>query len=253
MRLPIIPLRQTGVFPFFKGNSMQTTAHTTQYKLRHGQRTRAPAKHHGLEPSRSIPPWSASALSIRVLETVAQRSVIADLRKYAPIEVERDLDANVVALEELKDCLGLVMAISRGQEVIATIRLIPCGKGVTLAEKTWGEVTQMKEGFGAQSWEVGRLIIAPEHRSEELLRQCLFLALRELVSRASDAKHLHASCSPLMARLYRRIGFRTEKTIQGDNGLQHALVHAHVGDVARALGLSLPVQPDRDASLRKVA
>lgn len=216
---------------------MQAIAHAAPFHLTHAQHSRALTKHHGLDRAEWTAPCAASDLSLRVLETAAERSVIADLRKYAPLEAERDLDANVVALEELKDGLGLVMAISRGGKVIATIRLVPCGLGVTLAEKTWCDVTQVKEGFGARSWEVGRLIVAPEHRSEELLRQCLSLALRELISRANDAEHLHASCSPLMARLYRRMGFRTEKVIQGDNGLQHALVHARVLDVARALGL----------------
>ncbi|MDR7093697.1 N-acyl amino acid synthase FeeM domain-containing protein [Hydrogenophaga laconesensis] len=219
---------------------MQATAQATQNHFHRAPRSRVLAKPHGMSYSASTSQGAATGLSIRVLETVAERSVIADLRKYAPIEAERDLDAGVVALEEFKDGIGLVMAISKRQEVIATIRLIPYGLGVTLAEKTWCDVTRMKAGFGVNSWEVGRLIVAPEHRSEELLRQCLSLALRELVSRASNAEHLHASCSPLMARLYRRIGFHTEKIIQGDNGLQHALVHADVRDVAQALGISLP-------------
>lgn len=215
---------------------MQATAHASQCNLSHAQRSHAPQKHHDLPCGGSIPPSAASGLGIRVLETVAERAVIAALREYAPIEAEQDLDASVEALEELKDSLGLVMAISQDREVIATIRLIPHGFGVTLAEKTWSDVTERKERFGAQSWEVGRLIVAPERRSEALLRQCLSLALRELVSRAKDAAHLHASCSPLMARLYRRIGFHTEKVIQSENGLQHALVHARVHDVAQALG-----------------
>jgi predicted GNAT family N-acyltransferase len=189
---------------------------------------------HGFQRAEPVSPAPASGLSIRVLKTVAERSAIAELRQYAPMDAERDLDAGAADLEELKDSLGVVVAVYRDDEAIATIRAIPSGHGVTLAEKSWCDVTQAKEEFGARSWEVGRLIVAPEHRSAELLRQCIVLALRELI-RASDAEYLHASCSPLMARLYRRFGFATEKIVQGEHGLQHALVHARVSDVARAL------------------
>lgn len=176
-------------------------------------------------------------LSIRVLKTPTEQSVIKELRRYAPMDAERDLNASLDEVEELKDSIGLVMAIYRGGKAIATIRLVPSGHGVTLAEKSWCDVTQAREGFAERSWEVGRLIVAPEHRNAELLPQCLALALRELM-KVSDAEFLHASCSPLMARLYRRIGFAIEKTIQGENGLQHALIHARVDVVARALKIA---------------
>lgn len=196
-----------------------------------------------------IPPTTSYELSIRVLKTVAERSVIQELRRYAPMDAERDLNAGLADVEELKDTIGLVMAIYRGGEVIATIRLVPSGYGVTLAEKSWCDVTQVKEGFGERSWEVGRLIVAPQHRSAELLPRCLALALYELIN-GSDAEFLHASCSPLMARLYRRVGFSIEKIIQGENGMQHALIHARVEAVARALKVAqVPRAGSRSTSL----
>lgn len=213
-----------------------TTARAAQYQLRHAQRSRALAKHHGRPHAEPAVQRPASGLSIRVLETAAERSVIADLRKYAPIEAERDLDASLSDLEELKDRLGVVVALYLGWEAIATIRAIPCGHGVTLAEKSWGDATAGKAQYGEHSWEIGRLIVVPEHRSAELLASCLAMGLNELIA-ACDARYLHASCSPLMARLYRRYGFRTEKLIPGENGLQHALICAEVGDVIRSLNM----------------
>lgn len=180
-----------------------------------------------------IPPPASDELSIRVLRTEAERSAIKALRRYAPIDAERDLNADLDDLEDFKDSLGVVVAVFREDEAIATIRAIPSGHGVTLAEKSWIDMTQGKAEYGKSSWEVGRLIVAPEHRNGELLSRCLALALRELI-KVSEAQYLHASCSPLMARLYRRFGFSTERLIQGENGLHHALILARVGDVSRA-------------------
>jgi predicted GNAT family N-acyltransferase len=223
---------------------MEATA-IASHLNRHVHGIQRPSQSYGIFRAATTPPPALHGLSIRVLKTAAERSVITDLRRYAPMDAERDLNADLDELEEFKDHIGMVMAIYRGGKAIATIRLVPSGHGVTLAEKTWCDVAQVKEGFGHRSWEVGRLIVAPEHRNAELLPQCLALALRELM-KASDAAFLHASCSPLMARLYRRVGFSIEKIIQGEGGLQHALIHAHVEDVARALKIA-PTPPDMRA------
>lgn len=198
-------------------------------------------RHQGTRSPNPPVPWTETDLSIRVLKTADERSVITKLRSHAPIEAESDLHADAFGLEDLKDRLGMVMAIFLDDDVAATIRFIPSGHGVTLAEKSWSSVTRMQGRFGHGSWEVGRLIVDPKYRSAALLPQCLALACAELIE-ASDVKFLHASCSPLMARLYRRFGFTTEKVIQGEHGLQHALIHAHIDDVVRALDVS-PVSP----------
>lgn len=181
------------------------------------------------------PPLAEPGLGIRVLDAATELPLIAALRQHAPLEAERDLDPSAAGLEEMKDRLGLVMAISRGEAPIATIRLIPFGHGITLAEKRWAASTHSKAAYGARSWEVGRLIVAPEHRSMALLKACLALAMQELAKR-SDAQYLHASCSPLLARLYRCFGFVTEDVFQSESGTQHVLIHARLSDVGRALG-----------------
>lgn len=179
-----------------------------------------------------------SGLRVRVLDMTSERSLIAGLRAHAPKDAERDLDPGADALESVKDRLGLVMAFWRGDALIATIRLMPSGHGLTLAEKRWADVTRARHAFGARSWEVGRLIVAPEHRSMDLLRACLALSLQTLLQH-TDARYLHASCSPLLARLYRWFGFATASTARGETGAHHVLIHAPVDDVARALGLAL--------------
>lgn len=232
--LPIIPLRRCGVFQPSRGTRMQATTHTSQLGFGRSQWSRPAPK---IRDSCRADLTFGSGLSIKVLRNAAERSVIAELRRYAPIGAERDLNAGFAELEELKDRLGVVVAIYREGEAMATIRAIPSGHGVTLAEKSWSDVTKDRAEYGERSWEIGRLIVAPEHRSAELLSKCLALALQQLI-KASAAKYLHASCSPLMARLYRRFGFVTEKSIQGDSGMQHALIYADIGNVERALKLT---------------
>jgi N-acyl-L-homoserine lactone synthetase len=56
------------------------------------------------------------------------------------------------------------------------------------------------------SWEVGRLVLAPEYRSgPEALGKCLFLTLMHLVQ-TTNIRNVFAVCTPLLSRLYRRFG-----------------------------------------------
>lgn len=215
---------------------MQTTGLSPYIPSHRVSRARPTARPHAVQPAHHTPPTAVPGLRVRVLDMATEQPLIMGLRQHAPMDAERDLDPSVDELEMQKDRLGLVMAIRRGDELIATIRFIPFGHGVTLAEKRWAEVTRSKEGFGARSWEVGRLIVAPTYRSMPLLRACLALAVQTLIN-ATDAQYLHASCSPLLARLYRCFSFVTEATVQNDNGPQHVLIRAVMGDVALALGL----------------
>jgi predicted GNAT family N-acyltransferase len=56
-------------------------------------------------------------------------------------------------------------------------------------------------------WEVGRLVLAPEFRSDvDALRRCLFLALTYACANA-PVHALYASCTHVLSRLYRRFAF----------------------------------------------
>ena len=69
----------------------------------------------------------------------------------------------------------------------------------------------------------------------DMLRSCLVLAMQTLMQ-VSDARYLHASCSPLLARLYRCFGFATEEVFQSETGTQHVLIHAKLSEVVHSLG-----------------
>jgi hypothetical protein len=89
------------------------------------------------------------------------------------------------------------------------------------------------------SWEVGRLVLAPQYRSgPEALKRCLFLALVYLV-RNTDIQNLFASCTPLLGRLYRRFGFSVlvKDACEGAEE-SYSLIHGSVPVVLRALASS---------------
>ena len=87
-----------------------------------------------------------------------------------------------------------------------------------------------------ESWEVGRLVLAPRYRSgPDALKRCLFLTLVHLIDH-TDVENLFASCTPLLSRLYRRFGFNVVvKDASCDAGGTYHLIHGTVPDVLRAL------------------
>ncbi|GAB3758531.1 hypothetical protein GCM10028796_04340 [Ramlibacter monticola] len=181
-------------------------------------------------------------LTVRVLKTATERLMIEPLRQYADVGSEYQVDPGMVALDKVKDDLGIVMAILKGGMPIGTIRFIPGGHGVTLTERWWADVAMGTEVLESDNWEVGRLVMAPEHRRADLLPRCMAMSLMELLEHA-DVAHFHASCHMLMARLYRRFGFSTHARKLTPGGTEAALIHGRVADVARALRVPME-QPE---------
>lgn len=175
-------------------------------------------------------------LEVRTLATPEDQHSIAHLRQYADFESEYELDPGLKAFEHTKDALGIVMSIGFEQRPIATIRFIPTGHGVTLTERLWLGMITDQDILGPDSWEVGRLVMAPEYRRADLLPRCLALALQE-ISRRVRVRHFHASCLTRMTRLYRRFGFIPHGITESRSGKQCALIHARPQAVAAALGV----------------
>lgn len=195
----------------------------------------------GALASASFQPVSAAtpppALGIRVLHTPEERQDIAHLRQYADFRSEYEVDPGMAAFDTVKDAIGLVMAFSLDDEVIATMRFIPTGHGLTLTERLWASQVTEPGLLGRSSWEVGRLVMAPEHRRADLLPRCMAMALVQLMDLV-EVEHMHASCHLSMTRLYRRFGFgvHAQRTL---GAIQGALIHGRVADVARALKVPL--------------
>jgi predicted GNAT family N-acyltransferase len=183
-------------------------------------------------------PEARPVLGIRVLETPEERQEIAHLRKYADFRSEYELDPGLASLEAVKDSLGVVMGITLDDEMIATIRIIPTGHGVTLTERFWRDLVTEPEIFANTSWEVGRLVMDPDYRRADLLPRCMSMALVKLLE-VVEVRHLHASCLASMTRLYRRFGMKTH-ALRSKSGKDCALIHGNVAEVCAALKVRVP-------------
>jgi len=109
-------------------------------------------------------------------------------------------------------------------------------KGLTLLEKLVQQQQGVDEADLDNSWEFGRLVVDPGYRSgPDLVRRCVFLGAHCLFQH-TDARNIFASCTPVLARLYRRFGFSvlTNNLAVADAGKSYALIHARVADVLAA-------------------
>lgn len=130
----------------------------------------------------------------------------------------------------------MVGAFSLSEALIGTIRVIPMNRGLTPCESLLQRQSLLSAEYYEGSWEVGRLVLAPQYRSgPEALKRCLFLTLLHLIQ-TTDIKNLYASCSPLLARLYRRFGFSVlVKDACENGGESYSLIHGHAPSVLMAL------------------
>lgn len=122
-------------------------------------------------------------------------------------------------------------------EAIGTIRLIPMTEGLAPCEKLLERYGQgICDELRRESWEVGRLVLAPRYRSSpEALKRCLFLTLVHLIEH-TDVENLFASCAPLLSRLYRRFGFSVlVKDAGNEETGDYQVIHGTVPGVLRAL------------------
>ena len=110
--------------------------------------------------------------------------------------------------------------------------------GLTLAEKLLLQVFPDPGQMLDDSWEMGRLVISPEFRSgQEALRRCLLLSL-SFVHDIAPIANLHATCTPALARLYRRNGFEviaTDVPLHG-TAKTYTLIHGPFSRVMASLG-----------------
>ena len=92
-------------------------------------------------------------------------------------------------------------------EWIGTIRIVPLGYGLTLTETLMPHAGAGVPAPGPCDWEVGRLALAPEYRTDvDALRHCLRMSL-EYAFATTRVDHLFATCTHVLSRLYRRFGF----------------------------------------------
>lgn len=107
-------------------------------------------------------------------------------------------------------------------------RLAPCEELVAASD--------LPPELRTDGWEVGRLVLAPEYRSNaEILKTCLSQTFREFLA-VTPRANAFATCTPLLSRLYRRYGFTVvvKDAVQTD-GETYAMIHGTVESVRQAI------------------
>lgn len=120
--------------------------------------------------------------------------------------------------------------------MIGTIRLIPLGRGLAPCEPVVAQYPQLPHELFKGGWEVGRLVLAPEFRSQaDLLKNCFSLTLMRFIAEYPVA-NFFATCNPLLSRLYRRFGFSMLlKDACETEGESYSLIHGNVSSVRMAV------------------
>ena len=133
--------------------------------------------------------------------------------------------------------MGIVLGFELDAELIGTIRIVPIGYGLTLTEQLLPGAGSGAPAAGSGDWEVGRLVLAPDHRSDvDALRRCLHAAVVYGLEHA-HVKHLYATCTHVLGRLYRRFGFTAfarDVPLPG-TGKVYTMISGGAQPVARAL------------------
>jgi len=81
------------------------------------------------------------------------------------------------------------------------------GHELTLTETLMTQHPSLEVPLGGGCWEVGRLVLLPEYRTDvDALRHCLHIALQYACAH-TQVDSLHATCTHVLSRLYRRFGF----------------------------------------------
>ncbi|MRD48531.1 N-acyl amino acid synthase FeeM domain-containing protein [Caenimonas koreensis] len=110
------------------------------------------------------------------------------------------------------------------------------GYELTLADTLFAQLGATAQ-VAEDAWEVGRLVLAHECRSDvDALRRCLYLSL-EYAHRQAKVKNLYAACTHVLARLYRRFGFsQVAAGVQlAGTDKSYTLIHGDADHVLRCL------------------
>lgn len=120
-------------------------------------------------------------------------------------------------------------------EFIGTIRFVPVGLGLAPCEGILARHGVAPELL-QDGWEVGRLVLAPQYRSNaELLKCCLRLTFMQFLE-VTHRANAFATCTPVLGRLYRRFGFSVLLKDAGrNNGEDYSLIHGTVESVREAI------------------
>lgn len=162
-----------------------------------------------------------------------------DLRRVAHLREAIALPAGLrdmpafTRLEQRRDRFGVVGAFECDGTVFGTVRVLPMNVGLAPCDGVLDRQPGVARGLLDGAWEVGRLVLAQRYRAgPQLLRRCLALTLLDMAAHA-PVLNIFASCTPALARLYRRFGYSVlVHDVAGAAGREpYSLIHGRVAAV----------------------
>jgi hypothetical protein len=123
--------------------------------------------------------------------------------------------------------------------------MVPMGRQLTLTDTLCAQLGEAAPPITSCDWEIGRLVLAPEHRSDvNALGRCLYLALSHSCAH-TQVDNYYASCTHVLGRLYRRFEFKAfarDVPLPG-SGKSYTLIRGVPAQIAAALEAKLRSQP----------
>lgn len=139
--------------------------------------------------------------------------------------------------------MGFVFAFELDGDLIGTVRMVPMGRQLTLTETLCEQLGDAAPALSPADWEIGRLVLAPEHRSDvNALGRCLYLALNYSCAH-TRVDNFYAACTHVLSRLYRRFEFAAFARDVPLAGTEKAytLIRGNPAQIAQALECKLPM------------
>lgn len=146
-------------------------------------------------------------------------------------------EKNHIKNELYRDKVGKVFLFKHKEEIIATVRLVPIGMGLTMTEQLGKE--QTPRANTAKTWEIGRLVIKPKHRGLPILKDCL-AKVAEWLKDNTDVAIVLAACKTRFISLYQRFGFQViskdSNSNQASNDASYLVIKGNLPNVIERLG-----------------
>jgi hypothetical protein len=115
--------------------------------------------------------------------------------------------------------------------------MVPMGRRLTLTETLCDQLADAAPALSTHDWEIGRLVLAPEHRSDvNALGHCLYLALTYSCAH-TRVDNYYAACTHVLSRLYRRFefaAFARDVPLPG-TGKSYTLIRGIPAEISQAL------------------
>ena len=147
----------------------------------------------------------SNKISIKIASTAEDFDIVRDFRvKFLRNGSHHDPVYN--QQETKRDKESVVFLFIKKGSPVGTLRATPIGRNLSVIE----EKAHLFPSFNPEencAWELGRLIVIPEHRKFTTIKSCLNQSLKWFKENY-DGLHFYATCHPKLFPLYKKWNFR---------------------------------------------